>query len=273
MYHGGTEGASLITWHRVSDDTTIEIVSTERTFKPTGVDIGYHIRVTYLPVRSDGLRGQAKCCTVGPVIPCEPCITSLEFIGDTVEGSQITVQRTYIGGREGESKFSWLRVLSSEESEMIPCPSADVYVPTFHDIGHHIAYEYTPMREDGVTGQRVFAKLEEPVEMAYPQCTHLEIEKTHEGFVASPQYIGGKPGEHLYSWYRCKEEIEEEIPSATAAVYRPHYHETGCQLRVAFTPVREDGAIGERVVSQLSETISYAGVAFLSCVLIFDCRC
>lgn len=43
-----------------------------------------------------------------------PRLLSLQIVGTTVEGSSLTVDKKYWGGKEGDSIFRWFRVSSCE---------------------------------------------------------------------------------------------------------------------------------------------------------------
>ena len=51
------------------------------------------------------------------VVTAPPSVSNIKIVGDIVEGSTIKGVGKYFGGREGPSKFEWLR--ESKESGLV----------------------------------------------------------------------------------------------------------------------------------------------------------
>lgn len=50
--------------------------------------------------------------------PGSPRLLSLQIVGSVVEGTILSVDKSYWGGDEGESVFRWFRVLSSTSTSL-----------------------------------------------------------------------------------------------------------------------------------------------------------
>ncbi|RVW39510.1 microtubule-associated protein AIR9 [Vitis vinifera] len=84
-----------------------------------------------------------------------PSVNNVRIIGVPVEGNTIKGVGDYFGGREGPSKFDWLREnLEAGDFVLVSSGTAE-YTLTKEDVGRRLAFVYVPMNFEGQEGESV----------------------------------------------------------------------------------------------------------------------
>ncbi|KNC52722.1 AIR9 protein [Thecamonas trahens ATCC 50062] len=151
--------------------------------------------------------------------------------------------------------FQWLRGDRSGYFEEIPGAVTASYVATADDVGCSLKVECTPVinveAED--FGETVFA-ISNTIVASEPRALSASIEgELVEGatVTAVTSYAGGTEGASLFTWFRCPPDAAPElISSASVREYTLVKEDVDCTLRVEYTPVRDDGAIGEAILGK-----------------------
>jgi hypothetical protein len=104
VWHGGTEGKTIIRWHRENGDDCDHVGDGLQ--YQTGIDdVDLFMGVTYQPVRSDGVVGPESRLDISPVRSQEPRVRNV--IVNRNGHSFLEVSADYSGGLEGFSVIVW----------------------------------------------------------------------------------------------------------------------------------------------------------------------
>ncbi|XP_028090834.1 187-kDa microtubule-associated protein AIR9 [Camellia sinensis] len=250
-YIGGHEGKSIYNWclHEVETDsgTPIPEVFGLLQYRVTKDAIGKFTSFTCTPVRNDGIVGESRTCMGQErVRPGSPRLLSLQIIGTAVEGSIMTVDRKYWGGKEGESVFRWFRTSSDGTHSEIKDATTSSYTLSVDDIGFFISVSCEPVRSDWARGPVVLSEQIGPIIPGPPSCQLLEfhgsfVEGERLSFFAS--YSGGEKGDCLSEWFRVKSNGLKDKLNA-GEFFDLTIEDVGRCVELVYTPVRKDGVKG-----------------------------
>ncbi len=159
-----------------------------------------------------------------------------------IEGSRVIAKTSYVGGREGFSRFEyviflrlvkslihlirWFRVSENGEVTQIEHESIAEYTLTANDVGCFMRVAYTPVRADGVEGETVTITASEPVGagmfyifLLYIFLIFLVLPRVSDMFLTGTlvegetlhvrfRVTGGHPDKNELTWFRgsAKEE-------------------------------------------------------------------
>lgn len=250
-YVGGHEGKSIYRWylHEIENDsgTLIPEVLGLLQYRITKDVIGKFISFQCTPVRDDGIMGEPRICMAQERIrPGSPRLLSLQIVGSVVEGTILSVDKSYWGGDEGESVFRWFRTSSDGNQNEVRGATSASYMLSVDDIGFLISVSCEPVRNDWARGPIVISEQIGPIVPGPPICRSLEIagllvEGQRLSFNAA--YSGGERGECHHEWFRVnnngiKEELgKDEFLDLTL-------DDVGSHIELVYTPVRDDGMKG-----------------------------
>jgi len=242
-----------IRWLRCNESNGFDEIDGEHnlTYVPTADDIGQCLRAEVIAY----VEGNFKFLYFdisSPVMPGLPHCSRLVINGVAAEGSALTVENTYNGGVEGASLLRWFRVTPEGEEIFIERDdpwSPEGYVCSLQDIGCKIKVEYTPVRNDNEAGAATTC-IVGPVTPGVPSCRALSISgELREGcmLLAQASYSGGYEGASRFQWFRFSEAQQEymPIPGETSAAYTCLLEDVKMKLAVEYTPVSQQGVIGE----------------------------
>ncbi|CAL5345394.1 unnamed protein product [Camellia sinensis] len=229
-YIGGHEGKSIYNWclHEVETDsgTPIPEVFGLLQYRVTKDAIGKFTSFTCTPVRNDGIVGESRTCMGQErVRPGSPRLLSLQIIGTAVEGSIMTVDRKYWGGKEGESVFRWFRTSSDGTHSEIKEATTSSYTLSVDDIGFFISVSCEPVRSDWARGPVVLSEQIGPIIPGPPSCH------------------GGEKGDCLSEWFRVKSNGLKDKLNA-GEFFDLTIEDVGRRVELVYTPVRKDGVKG-----------------------------
>lgn len=252
-----------IRWMRSDENNGFGLIPEDAlTYTPGGEDIGFCLRAEVLAY-VDGDYDFLYFDISTPVTAGQPTCTKLEILGVAAEGERISVAYEYSGGAEGSSTLAWFRV--SPDGEEVPIDTEDPwegYELGLEDIGHRIKAEFTPMRDDWVTGT-VVSHVSAVVAAGVPTCQHIQIfgDPVEEAeLTVETSYTGGVEGESTYQWFRHDDESGEfyPIPDATGNAFSPRLDDVGRIIAVEYTPISKDGIEGEPCRCVLDKVVEAA---------------
>ncbi|KAE8647759.1 187-kDa microtubule-associated protein AIR9 [Cucumis sativus] len=250
-YVGGHEGKSIYRWylHEIENDsgTLIPEVLGLLQYRITKDIIGKFISFQCTPVRDDGIMGEPRICMAQERIrPGSPRLLSLQIAGSVVEGTILSVDKSYWGGNEGESVFRWFRTSSDGNQNEVRGATSATYTLSVDDIGFLISVSCEPVRNDWARGPIVISEQIGPVVPGPPICQSLEI----AGLLVEGQrlsinaaYSGGARGDCHHEWFRVnnngvkEERGKDEFLDLTL-------DDVGSHIELVYTPVRDDGMKG-----------------------------
>ncbi|XP_004488268.1 187-kDa microtubule-associated protein AIR9 isoform X2 [Cicer arietinum] len=271
-YVGGHEGKSIYNWyiHEVEGDfgSPIPGVSGLLQYRVTKEAIGKFITFQCTPVRDDGVVGDKRICMGQDRIrPGSPRLLSLHIVGNAVEGTTLSIEKTYWGGEEGDSVYRWLRTSSEGvQSEIMGATSAS-YVPSIDDIGFFISVSCEPVRSDWARGPIVLSEQIGPIIPGPPTCHTLEFFGSMiEGHCLkfNAVYSGGQKGECTHEWFRVKDNVVREKISSQDFLDLT-LDDVGACIELVYTPVCNDGIKGspKNVVSDMISPADPMGIELI----------
>ncbi|CAA6657906.1 unnamed protein product [Spirodela intermedia] len=264
---GGTEGSSKVQWFKKAgsskfeDESSLEALSTSKIAKafrvPLGA-VGYYLAAKFTPIAPDGETGEpAYAISEKSVETLPPSLNFLSVVGNYYEGDMLTASYGYIGGHEGISLYDWfLHGSETDSGTLIPEASGFLqYRITKDAIDKFVSFKCTPVRDDGSVGEPRTCLGLDRVQPGSPRLLSLQIiGEAIEGItlVAEKKYWGGEEGNSVFRWFlKNSDGVEKEIKGASAACYTPSSDDIGCTIYVSCEPVRNDGACGPTVLSEL----------------------
>ncbi|PON54757.1 LRR domain containing protein [Parasponia andersonii] len=276
-YVGGHEGKSIYNWyfHEVENESgsLIPEGSGVLQYCINKDAIGKFISFECTPVRDDGIVGEPRTCLGQEHIrPGSPRLLSLQIVGNSVEGTKLSIDKKYWGGEEGESVFRWFRTSSDGTQSEIRGALTSSYMLSLGDIGFFISVSCEPVRCDWARGPIVLSEQIGPIIPGPPTCRSLDfvgsmIEGQQLSFVAS--YSGGERGSCFYEWSRVKSN-GVKVKLSTDEFLDLTLDDVGTCIELVYTPIRDDGMKGNPR-SILSDVIAPADPVGMKLV-ISDCR-
>jgi len=258
-----------IRWMRSDENNGFVLIDDENTltYTPTQEDIGFSLRSEVLAY----VRGEFAFLYFdisAPVVAGPPTCTRLEIKGNCSEGDTLVVEADYTGGEEGTSSLAWYRVLSSgEEIPLVVDDPWAGYTLTLDDVGSRIKAIFTPVRNDWNAGEPRNT-LSDPIAAGIPVCRSIRITGQPEEsclLTAETVYSGGTEGTSRFQWFRREDDDSYlSIAGETKSEYTPTLEDVGKWIAVEYTPVSQDGIIGEPVRCILEQPIEAAPPQILS---------
>uniref|UniRef100_A0A7S1NHV3 AMP-activated protein kinase glycogen-binding domain-containing protein n=1 Tax=Eutreptiella gymnastica TaxID=73025 RepID=A0A7S1NHV3_9EUGL len=165
-YFGGQPGAHAVQWIRVNAKRKqLEDVGERGAWQytPTAQDVGCALRVTLVPVRSDGVHGEQRSVQTAHVEGRAPSASNVRLECEAFEfGETVQVVADYTGGLEGNSLVQWFRSTGpAPDSPCLPIQKDSLcertHMISLDDCSRYLTAQYTPVRSDGVMGTPVRA--------------------------------------------------------------------------------------------------------------------
>ncbi|KAL3833703.1 hypothetical protein ACJIZ3_008439 [Penstemon smallii] len=252
---GGTPGKGVASWLRRRWNSSPVVIpgAEEEEYQLTLDDIGSCLVYMYTPVTEEGAKGEPQYAITDYVKAAPPSVSNLEITGDAVEGNTIKGTGEYFGGKEGPSKFEWLREDKDGEYTLV-FTGTNEYTLTKEDIGRRMAFAYIPVNFEGVEGKSL-TMLSQMVKPAPPKVTNLKIiGELKEGSKVTVTGIvtGGTEASSRVQWFKTSSStfesesgLEALSTSKIAKAYRIPLGAVGKYIIAKFTPMTPDGEAGE----------------------------
>ncbi|KAK2991031.1 hypothetical protein RJ640_018026 [Escallonia rubra] len=182
--------------------------------------------------------------------PCSPpSVNNVHIYGDAVEGNTIRGVGEYFGGREGPSKFDWLRENKDTGDFVVVLTGTTECTLTKEDVGRRLAFVYIPMNFEGQEGKSM-STLSQVVKQAPPRVTKLKIiGDLREGskVTVTGNVTGGTEGSSRVQWFKTNSSIlegenglEAISTSKIAKAFRIPLGAVGYYIVAKFTPMTPD---------------------------------
>ncbi|XP_010923670.1 187-kDa microtubule-associated protein AIR9 isoform X1 [Elaeis guineensis] len=275
---GGTPGKGVASWlrRRWNSSPVVIVGAEDEEYQLTVDDIDSSLVYMYTPVTEEGVKGEPQYAMTEFIKAAAPSVNNVWIIGDAVEGNKIKGVGKYFGGREGPSKFEWLRE-SKETSKFILLSSGTTeYTLTKEDVGRRITFLYIPVNLEGQEGASASA-MTEIVKQAPPKVTNLKIiGDMREGnkLTVTATVTGGTEGSSRVQWFKTASSkvegengLEAVSTSKIAKAFRIPLGAVGCYIVAKFTPMAPDGETGEpayviseKVVETLPPSLNFLSV-------------
>lgn len=277
---GGTPGKSVSSWLRRKDQSSpVAIMGAEESeYQLQLDDVGFSLIYMFTPVTEEGVKGEPQYATTSVIQASPPSVSDVRIIGNAVNGNVIQGAGKYFGGKEGASKFEWLREnLDSGEFKLVSRGNSE-YTLTDEDVGRRMMFMYTPVNLEGRVGEPLTAT-SNTVMLAPPSIEELRIVgdlKEGNKVAVSALFTGGTEGASRVQWFKKgtpgiptdDSQIEPLSSPKVAKAFRIPLNAVGHFLVAKYTPVRSDNEVGEPVFA-ITETIVEMlppGLTFLNIV-------
>ncbi|GLT64986.1 hypothetical protein SLA2020_374440 [Shorea laevis] len=253
---GGTPGKGVASWlRRMWNSSPVVIVGAEdEEYQLTIDDIGSSLVFMYTPVTDEGAKGEPQYKYTDFVKAAPPSVSNVRIIGDMVEGNVIKGVGNYFGGREGPSKFEWLRENKDTGEFVLVSAGISEYVLTKEDVGHRLGFVYIPINFEGQEGGSV-STVSGLVKQAPPKVTNVKIIgdlKENSKITVTGIVTGGTDGSSRVQWFKTNAStLDSEIglealsTSKVAKAFRIPLGAVGYYIVAKYTPMTPDGESGE----------------------------
>lgn len=274
---GGTPAKGVASWLRRKWNSSPVVIAgaEDEEYLLTLEDIGSSLVFMYTPVTKEGTKGEPQYAITEFVKAAPPSVSNVRIIGDPIEGNVIKGAGEYFGGREGPSKFEWLRENEDTGDFEMVLNGAAEYTLTREDIGHHMAFIYIPVNFEGKEGESS-SVVSEVVRQAPPKVTNTRIiGELREGskITVTGTVTGGTEGSSRVQWFKSsaftfagEDGLEALSTSKISKAFRIPLAAVGQYIVAKFTPMTPDGEAGEPayVVSEKTVDTLPPSLNFLS---------
>ncbi|WMV15560.1 hypothetical protein MTR67_008945 [Solanum verrucosum] len=255
---GGTPGRSISSWLRKtwSSNPVVIVGAEEEEYQLMLDDVGSCLMFMYTPMTEEGAKGEPQYAITDYVKAAPPSVGDVQISGDVVEGNTIRGIGRYFGGKEGPSKFEWLREDKDTGEFVLVSSGMNEYTLTKEDVGCCLAFVYVPVNFQGQEGKSV-SLVSQKVKQAPPKVTHLKIiGELKEGSKITVTGIvtGGIEGASRVQWFKTSSStfegesyLDALSTSKIAKAFRIPLGAVGYYIVAKFTPMTPDGEAGEPV--------------------------
>ncbi|MED6159882.1 187-kDa microtubule-associated protein air9 [Stylosanthes scabra] len=229
----------------------------------------------YTPVTEEGAKGEPQYKYTDFIKAAPPSVSNVGIVGDVVEGSTIKGVGDYFGGREGPSKFEWLRENKSAGDFLLVSAGTSEYTLAKEDVGHCLTFVYIPINFEGQEGKSMSAR-SPVVKQAPPKVTNVKIIgdlRENSKVTATGIVTGGTEGSSRVQWFRTysstfdENSLEALSSSKIAKAFRIPLGAVGCYIVAKYTPMTPDGdygepafVISERAVETLPPSLNFLSI-------------
>ncbi|OHT14032.1 hypothetical protein TRFO_15690 [Tritrichomonas foetus] len=227
-------------------------------YTPTFDDVGYYLRIKYLPILNDGTRPLNDKPTYfysrSRVVPGLPEFSSPMIAGEPKSGHSLVAIANYFGGKKGQCSYRWyisskkfdasvsFRRQRGVEDLNITTATIELTKPF---VGHYVGVEMIPVRDDDTVGNKITAVLPYPIEAG----ERLTPIRSVPNDVVAYTNINVKMS---VIWYRTNPEWRDSNGTITGfekilagPEYTPTDRDVGCFLRLMTNDGKSDMIIGE----------------------------
>jgi len=145
-------------------------------YTPLFEDVGCFLRISYIPVTPEGIRGEQQFFySESRVLPAFPMFKNQFIAGLPRTSYDLCAIADYIGGRMGESRYTWfisdreIEVSSTNIQKLKKIATNTKTITITQDLADlFIAVEMIPIRDDEVIGEPVYALMKHPITVEEP---------------------------------------------------------------------------------------------------------
>ncbi|XP_022035556.1 187-kDa microtubule-associated protein AIR9 isoform X1 [Helianthus annuus] len=253
---GGTPAKGISSWlRRRWNSSPVVIVGAENEeYQLTLEDVDSCLVYMYTPVTDEGTKGEPQYAITDYIKPALPSVNNVQIVGDIIEGNTISGVGVYFGGKEGPSKFEWLRENKDTGDFVLVLTGTNEYILSKEDVGLRLAFVYLPVNLEGQEGKSTSA-LSPIVKRAPPKVTNLKISgdlKEGSKITVTANVTGATEGSSRVQWFKTFSSIldgenglDALSTSKLAKAFRVPLGAVGYYIVAKFTPVNTDGESGE----------------------------
>ncbi|XP_057971339.1 187-kDa microtubule-associated protein AIR9 [Malania oleifera] len=253
---GGTPGKGVASWlrRRWNSNPVVIAGAEDEEYQLTIDDVDSRLVFMYTPVTEEGSKGEPHYKYTDVVKAAPPSVQNVRIIGDSVEGSIIKGVGEYFGGREGPSKFEWLRENKNTGDFVIVSGGAAEYTLTKEDVGQRMAFVYIPINFEGQEGESE-SIVTPVVKQAPPRVTSVKIIgdlRENSKVTVTGVVTGGSEASSRVQWFKTSSSkldgengLETVSTSKIAKAFRIPLGAVGYYIVAKFTPMTPDGESGE----------------------------
>ncbi|KAJ1437037.1 Leucine-rich repeat [Sesbania bispinosa] len=274
---GGTPGKGVASWlRRKWNSSPVVIVGAEdEEYQLTIDDVDSSLVFMYTPVTEEGAKGEPQYKYTDFVRAAPPSVSNVRIVGDAVEGNTIKGVGDYFGGREGPSKFEWLRKNRDVGDLLLVSAGTSEYTLAKEDVGCCLAFVYIPINFEGQEGKSL-SVMSPVVKQAPPKVSNVKIIgdlRENSKITATGVVTGGTEGSSRVQWYKtCSSTLDENSlealsTSKIAKAFRIPLGAVGYYIVAKFTPMTPDGDAGEpafvisdRAVETLPPSLNFLSI-------------
>ncbi|GLT68497.1 hypothetical protein SLA2020_407210, partial [Shorea laevis] len=275
---GGTPGKGVASWlRRKWNGSPVVITGAEdEEYRLTIDDIDSSVVFMYTPVTEEGAKGEPQYKYTDFVKAAPPSVSNVRIIGDAVEGCIIKGVGDYLGGREGPSKFDWLRQNKDTGDFLLVSTGTSEYTLTKEDVGRVLAFIYIPINFEGQEGESV-SVVSPVVKQAPPKVTNVKIIgelRENNKITVTGIVTGGTEGSSRVQWFKKRSSIldgEKDLEALSASkiakAFRIPLGAVDYHIVAKYTPMTPDGesgepvyAISDRAVETLPPSLNFLSI-------------
>lgn len=275
---GGTPGKGVASWLRKKWNSSPVVIAgaEDEEYRLNIDDIDSILVFMYTPVTEEGAKGEPQYKYTDFVKAAHPSVNNVRIIGDAVEGCTLKGVGDYLGGREGPSKFEWLREKKDTGDFLLLSTGTSEYTLTKEDVGRHLAFVYIPTNFEGQEGESV-SVVSDVVKQAPPKVTNVKIIgelRESNKITVTGIVTGGTEGSSRVQWFKTRlsildgeKDLEALSASKIAKAFRVPLGAVGYHIVAKFTPMTPDGESGEpayvisdRAVETLPPSLNFLSI-------------
>lgn len=275
---GGTPGKGVASWLRKKWNSSPVVIAgaEDEEYRLNIDDIDSILVFMYTPVTEEGAKGEPQYKYTDFVKAAHPSVNNVRIIGDAVEGCTLKGVGDYLGGREGPSKFEWLREKKDTGDFLLLSTGTSEYTLTKEDVGRHLAFVYIPTNFEGQEGESV-SVVSDVVKQAPPKVTNVKIIgelRESNKITVTGIVTGGTEGSSRVQWFKTRSSIldgEKDLEALSASkiakAFRVPLGAVGYHIVAKFTPMTPDGESGEpayvisdRAVETLPPSLNFLSI-------------
>ncbi|KAF5472567.1 hypothetical protein F2P56_009278 [Juglans regia] len=275
---GGTPGKGVASWLRKKWNSSPVVITgaEDDEYRLSIDDIDSRLVFMYTPVTEEGAKGEPQYKYTDSVKAAPPSVSNVRIIGDAVEGNTVKGVGDYLGGREGPSKFEWLRE-NKDTGDFVRVSSGTLeYTLTKEDVGRILAFVYIPTNFEGQEGECV-SVVSHVVKQAPPKVTNVKIIgelRENNKITVTGIVTGGTEGSSRVQWFKKRSSIldgERDLEALSASkiakAFRIPLGAVGYHIVAKYTPMTPDGepgepayAISDRAVETLPPSLNFLSI-------------
>ncbi|XP_050287911.1 187-kDa microtubule-associated protein AIR9 isoform X2 [Quercus robur] len=252
---GGTPGKGVASWLRRKWNSSPVVIAgaEDEEYRLAIDDIDSSLVFMYTPVTEEGAKGEPQYKYTDFIRAAHPSVSNVRIIGDAVEGCTIKGVGDYLGGREGPSKFEWLREKDTGDFLLVSTGTSE-FTLTKEDVGRRLAFVYIPTNFEGQEGESV-SIVTDVVKQAPPKVKNVKIIgelRENSKITVTGIVTGGTEGSSRVQWFKTRssildgeKDLEALSTSKIAKAFRVPLGAVGYRIVAKFTPTTQDGESGE----------------------------
>lgn len=275
---GGTPGKGVASWLRRRWNSSPVVIAgaEEEEYQLTIDDVDSSLVFMYTPVTEEGAKGEPQYKYTDFIKAASPSVSNVCITGDAVEGNIIKGVGEYFGGREGPSKFEWLRENRDTGEFALVSTGTSEYTLTKEDVGRQLAFVYIPINFEGQEGESVSA-VSPTVKQAPPKVTNVKIIgdlRENSKITVTGTVTRGTEGSSRVQWFKTMSSsmdgengLEAVSTSKIAKAFRIPLGAVGYYIVAKYTPMTPDGesgkpayVISERAVETLPPSLNFLSI-------------